>query len=70
MAIVYDADGLAGKICNKCGEWKPLTEYSGRMELRSKNRDYYRQHRGWFYEYVNRRRARKAQAEGSHTQAE
>jgi len=28
MAIVYDADGVAGKICNKCGEWKPVTEFS------------------------------------------
>jgi 5-methylcytosine-specific restriction endonuclease McrA len=39
-------------------------------KIHSQNRDYYRQHRGRFYEYVNRRRARKAQAEGSHTEAE
>jgi hypothetical protein len=24
MAIVYNADGEAGKVCNKCGEWKPV----------------------------------------------
>jgi 5-methylcytosine-specific restriction endonuclease McrA len=39
-------------------------------KIRSNNRDYYHQHRCRFYEYVNRRRARKAQAEGSHTEAE
>jgi 5-methylcytosine-specific restriction endonuclease McrA len=191
MAIIYNAEGVAGKICRRCTIWQPLTEYSRRMEhgvptgdgyqndckkcrsatelkryrakgeagkarlreqyrnhrekrlgamrvyrtvnrekvlvqkrlhwtanrdsintkrrirhasdpfmhreadrayyavnrekrlrygqayraehsdkIRSKNRDYYRQHRGRFYEYVNRRRARKAQAEGSHTEAE
>jgi len=39
-------------------------------KIRSKNRNYYHQYRSRFYEYVNRRRARKAQAEGSHTEAE
>ena len=28
MAIVYDADGVSGKVCNKCSEWKPVTEFS------------------------------------------
>jgi 5-methylcytosine-specific restriction endonuclease McrA len=28
MAIIYDANDKAGKICNKCGEWKPVTEFS------------------------------------------
>jgi 5-methylcytosine-specific restriction endonuclease McrA len=27
MAIAYDADGVAGKVCNKCGEWKPVSEF-------------------------------------------
>lgn len=39
-------------------------------KVRSDNRNYYQQYRSRFYEYVNRRRARKAQAEGSHTEAE
>lgn len=28
MAIVCNADGIAGKICNKCGDWKPVSEFS------------------------------------------
>jgi 5-methylcytosine-specific restriction endonuclease McrA len=32
MAIIYNADSLAGKLCAKCNHWKPLTEYSRRME--------------------------------------
>jgi 5-methylcytosine-specific restriction endonuclease McrA len=28
MAIVYNSDGAAGKVCNKCGEWKPVSEFS------------------------------------------
>jgi 5-methylcytosine-specific restriction endonuclease McrA len=28
MAIVYNADGVAGKVCNKCGEWKPMSEFN------------------------------------------
>jgi 5-methylcytosine-specific restriction endonuclease McrA len=28
MAIIYDVDDRAGKICNKCGEWKQVTEFS------------------------------------------
>jgi 5-methylcytosine-specific restriction endonuclease McrA len=39
-------------------------------KIRSNNRDYYRQYKGRFYEYVNRRRARKIQAIGSHTEAD
>jgi 5-methylcytosine-specific restriction endonuclease McrA len=27
MAIVYDADGVAGKVCNKCTDWKPVSEF-------------------------------------------
>jgi 5-methylcytosine-specific restriction endonuclease McrA len=38
MAIVYDADGVAGKICNKCGEWKPVSEF----HRHSKARDGYK----------------------------
>jgi 5-methylcytosine-specific restriction endonuclease McrA len=28
MAIVYNADGVAGKVCNKCGEWKQVSEFN------------------------------------------
>jgi 5-methylcytosine-specific restriction endonuclease McrA len=28
MAIVYNDNDVAGKVCNKCGEWKPITEFS------------------------------------------
>jgi len=24
MAIVYNPDGIAGKVCNKCAEWEAL----------------------------------------------
>ncbi len=27
MAIVYDTVGMAGTVCNKCGEWKPVSEF-------------------------------------------
>ena len=27
MTIIYNADGVAGKVCNKCGEWKPVSEF-------------------------------------------
>jgi 5-methylcytosine-specific restriction endonuclease McrA len=27
MAIVYNADGVAGKVCNRCGEWKQVSEF-------------------------------------------
>lgn len=32
MPIVENADHILGKVCRTCGEWKPLTEYSRRME--------------------------------------
>lgn len=38
--------------------------------IRAVNNRYYRQYRDKFYEYVNRRRARKLQADGFHTEAE
>ena len=41
MAIVYDADGVAGKICNKCGEWKPVTEFSRQTTNLKKGGDGY-----------------------------
>jgi 5-methylcytosine-specific restriction endonuclease McrA len=28
MAIVHNADGVAGKICSRCREWKPLSEFA------------------------------------------
>jgi hypothetical protein len=27
MAIVHNDDGVVGKVCNKCGEWKPVNEF-------------------------------------------
>jgi hypothetical protein len=32
MTIVENAEHIAGKICRACGDWKPLAEYSRRME--------------------------------------
>lgn len=32
MAIVYNANNVAGKLCTNCSQWKPLAEYSRRME--------------------------------------
>jgi 5-methylcytosine-specific restriction endonuclease McrA len=32
MTITHNSDGLAGKVCHVCGEWKPLTKYSPRKE--------------------------------------
>jgi 5-methylcytosine-specific restriction endonuclease McrA len=32
MTIIENSDHIAGKICRTCGDWKPLAEYSRRME--------------------------------------
>src|SRR5262245_5608104 len=32
MAIIDNADGVAGNICSLCSIWKPLAEFSRRME--------------------------------------
>jgi 5-methylcytosine-specific restriction endonuclease McrA len=34
MAIVYDVNGEAGKICNKCGERKPVSEFHHHSKAR------------------------------------
>jgi len=34
MTILYDPDGIAGKICNKCGEWKPVSEFHHHSKAR------------------------------------
>jgi hypothetical protein len=34
MAIVYDSDGIAGKVCNKCGEWKVVSEFHHHSQAR------------------------------------
>jgi 5-methylcytosine-specific restriction endonuclease McrA len=28
MAIIYNPDNVVGKVCNKCGEWKPVSEFN------------------------------------------
>ena len=28
MAIVYSADGVAGKVCRKCQQWKPVSKFN------------------------------------------
>jgi hypothetical protein len=32
MTIIENSDHIAGKICCACGDWKPLADYSRRME--------------------------------------
>jgi 5-methylcytosine-specific restriction endonuclease McrA len=32
MTIIHDDADIAGKICRKCCQWKPLSEYSRRIE--------------------------------------
>jgi 5-methylcytosine-specific restriction endonuclease McrA len=34
MAIVYSADGLSGKVCNTCKNWKPLNEFHHSSQAR------------------------------------
>jgi 5-methylcytosine-specific restriction endonuclease McrA len=41
MAIVYDVNGEAGKICNKCGERKPVSEFSRQTANLKKGGDGY-----------------------------
>jgi 5-methylcytosine-specific restriction endonuclease McrA len=35
MAVIYDTDDQAGKICNKCGEWKPVSEFHRSSKARN-----------------------------------
>jgi 5-methylcytosine-specific restriction endonuclease McrA len=41
MAIIYNADGIAGKLCNKCSEWKPVSEFSRQIANLKKGGDGY-----------------------------